>query len=81
MCFFRSAISKSYKSLNVGDKVTLQLMCRPKNSLRVFKTASSLSTSDDFPHLFDDENEQMHSKMILADPNEVKNGLCSFYLN
>lgn len=64
-----SAISKPHASYNVGDYVNLQLMCREKGSLNV--TKASKPKAANFPHLFGDEDEIMHSKLILADPDEV----------
>lgn len=70
-----SAVSKSYANFKVGDTVNLQLMCRPKNSLQVFKMSTgslpSSSVGTEFPHLFGNSDAQMYSKLILADPNEV----------
>lgn len=64
----------------MGDAVNLQLMCRPKSSLKVFKMSGVprvFDGNDDFPHLFGDSDAQMYSKLILADPNEV--GFIFFY--
>lgn len=66
----KSAISKPHPNINVGDYVDLQLMCREKGSLNVFKTTNK-SRANCFPHLFGDADEIMHSKLVLADPGEI----------
>lgn len=64
-----SAVSKPHASYNVGDYVNLQLMCREKTSLNVTKANKLKSVN--FPHLFGDADEILHSKLILANPCEV----------
>lgn len=70
----KSVISKPYPIYNVGDFVTMQLMCREKNSLIVSKINNDQQRrclSTNFPHLFDDAEALQHTKLILADSNEV----------
>lgn len=45
-------------------------MCRSKDSLQVH-TAESKSLAAHFPRFSDDENNLMHSKLVLAQPHEV----------
>lgn len=70
----KSVISKPYPIYNVDDTVTMQLMCREKNSLMVSKVTDSQRKrrcSTNIPHLLDDAEELQHTKLILADSNEV----------
>ena len=69
---FCSATSKPQKVYNVGDLIELQLMRREKGSMFV-RPATNLQKNcpETIPHLFGDDVDLLHSKLVLADPHEV----------
>lgn len=75
----KSAISKPYPVYNVGDYVSLQLMCRDKSALYVSKMTNKVRTTS-LPHLFDDEDSLQHTKLILAASVEVRSTNFSKFL-
>lgn len=69
----KSAISKPHRMYNVGEYVTLQLMCREKTSMCVKKAKSSMASCKSIvPHLRENsQSEVVYSKLLLADNNEI----------
>lgn len=69
----RSAISKPHRNYNCGEEVTFHLMCRNKNSLQVRRVESAAKklTTSHFPQLSDHPDELVHSKLVLAWPQEI----------
>lgn len=67
----KSANSKqNHHPYKVGDQLQLELMKRDKGSLQVLK-ASETRKGLDFPSFSDDEGSLLHSKIIMADHQEV----------
>lgn len=70
----KSTISKPYRNYSNGEFVTLQLMYRDKDSLRVFKSGSGFDQCESmspFSYFTDNEDRSVHSKLLLARPNEI----------
>ncbi|CRL01530.1 CLUMA_CG014348, isoform A [Clunio marinus] len=66
----KSATSKhNHRSYKVGDTISMELMTREKGSLYVSK-AHEISIND-FPNFSDNEDRLTHSKLIMANPNEI----------
>lgn len=67
----RSANSKqNHHPYKVGDNIMLELMKRDKGSLQVLK-ANEARKVPDFPSFSDEEDQLLHSKIIMADHQEV----------
>lgn len=74
----RSTIAKPHRNFGSGEMVTLQLMYRDKDSLRVYRAGgedelarASMPNTDFFPHLCDADETAVHSKLLLAKPSEI----------
>lgn len=73
----KSAVSKPHRHYAIGDFVTLELMCRKKDSLQSYKVKNYNfdrfleKKSSVFPSLTDDLDKTVHSKLLLATPNEI----------
>lgn len=65
-----SALVKPFNSMNVNDVITFQLMRREKNSLNIMKRDSDCFEHK-FPHITDISDEKIHSKLFLANTNEI----------
>lgn len=70
----KSAVARPQRNYNCDDTVTLQLMCRSKNSLQVAKVgdASKLNRHSLIPCLSDDIDATINSKLVLAKANDIK---------
>lgn len=66
----KSAVARPQRNYNCDDIVTLQLMCRSKDSLQVRKigdvVSPTLNGNSSFPCLNDDAAATINSKLVLA---------------
>lgn len=71
----KSTIAKPHRNFGNDDFVTLQLMYRDKDSLRVYCAAGHrenvVAGTDPFSYLTDVEENVVHSKLLLARPMEI----------
>lgn len=70
----KSAVLKPHHNFNCGEYVTLQLMYRNKDSLQVqcAKTVTEKTKPvAHFPRFSDDTSYAKHSKLIMAEPQEI----------
>lgn len=68
----KSAVSKPHRSYTCGEMVSFQLMFRSKDSLQCHNANSILQKSDSkFPSLSDEPDYLKHSKLVLAEPQEI----------
>lgn len=67
-----SAVSKQNHFFKVGNTITFDLMRREKGSLYVSKATTEINQSpNEFPNFGDTAENLKHSKLILANNNEV----------
>jgi Zinc finger, C3HC4 type (RING finger) len=72
----KSAVAKPQTVYKVGDRITLCLMRKEKDSLQVEKVTGKEQKRGreavaGIPHLFDDAEKRMHSKLVLASRDEI----------
>lgn len=69
----KSAVARPQRNYNCDDIVTLQLMCRSKDSLQVSKVGnvSTVNANTLFPCLSDGIASTVNSKLVLAKPLDI----------
>lgn len=66
----KSAVSKPHRNYICDENVTFQLMCRQKNSLQIY-AAEETPRPTLFPTYSDNSDYLKHSKLVLAQPQEI----------
>lgn len=73
----KSAVSKPHHNYKCDENVTFRLMYRNKDSMQAMPAveiapfSKNLEKTFTFPHLFGDSEKIMHSKLLLADRQEI----------
>ncbi|XP_059612003.1 E3 ubiquitin-protein ligase RNF10 [Phlebotomus argentipes] len=67
----KSAVANYHHEFKTEEVVTLKLMKRKKGSLNVVEASKDCLDSDPLPHLFESRDAIVHSKLIVADIEEV----------
>ena len=67
-----ATLKPTHRTYKVGDIIDMELMTREKGTLYVTKACEIKNTNDGtFPKLSDDEIKRAHSKLIMAQPEEI----------
>lgn len=67
----KSAVANYHHEFKIDEVVTLKLMKRKKGSLSVTEASKDAQDSDPLPHFFESKDLIVHSKLILADFEEI----------
>ncbi|KAG7208989.1 hypothetical protein KM043_015156 [Ampulex compressa] len=72
-CDLKSVVEISQNALNSGDVVTLRLMRREKGSLLATPVGSTIHNPTNFLSASKNTNNQIYSKLLLANVHDVRN--------